>query len=130
MKRFGLAAIALLLALMFAAAPNTWAAGNVVTVATTAGGTSTVPAGGGYVLFLTNTGSNVVDCIINGGSGGVVSASNWNFQLQPSGGTWMAPTITYAPNQIGIGSSARIAGVEGITCIAISSSSTVTWYRR
>jgi hypothetical protein len=120
----------LALLVLVASSPRCWAAGGNVTVATTAGGTSVLSAGSpGYVLWLVNTGTtNVADCVINGG--GTVTSTLWDFQLQPNGGTWIAPQITYAPNQIGPGAP-RVAGAaEGITCLAISGSTTVHWYKR
>lgn len=126
-----LAAIALVLGLSFGVTSQSWAVGAVVTAPTTAGGISVVPANNGWrTLQLINTGgTNVADCLIAGSSNAVVSASNYDFQLAASstGQTWTAPTLLYAPNQLG---APRVAGSEGISCIAISGSTTIKWYAR
>lgn len=129
MKKIVLVLLAAMLAFVLTA-PKSFAAGSTVTVATTAGGTSVVPAGSnGYVMWLVNTGTtNTVDCICNGG--GTVTSTVWDFQLLPSGGTWVAPQITYAPNEIGPGNPRLACAAEGITCLAITGSSTVSWYKR
>lgn len=125
MKKLTLALIA---ALLLSAAPRSWAAGANVTVATTAGGTTVSPVNtSAHYLQLTNTGTaNVADCVVVGE--GTVSSTVWNFQLQPNGGTWIAPMISYEPNIL---NGPRVVGAaEGIKCIAISSSTTVHWSMR
>lgn len=108
--------------------PRANAAGGNVTVASSAGGTLVMPAGNGFTAWLVNTGTtNAAYCLIGATSTNVVTATNYNFQLAAGGGTWLAPSITYAPNQIG---QPRIAGSEGVTCLSAASTTTVTWYRR
>ena len=94
-----------------------------VSVTSSAGGTLVVPQGNKYVLWMVNTvTSNVADCAI----GQTPTSTNWVFQLAANGGTWMAPQITYAPNEVG---QPRTV-VESITCIGISGSTTIDYYFR
>lgn len=119
--------------LLFASAQRSWAAGACVTVATTAGGTNVVAPGNKYVEWLVNNGTNIADCVCNTvangtAAGGIVPTStNYQFQLAASGGTWVAPGITYAPNEV---NAPRIACTEGVACLAITGSTTVCYYGR
>lgn len=96
-----------------------------ITVATATGGTLVVPQGNAtYQLCVTNTGAtNTMDC----SEGQTPTSTNWNFQLAPLA-SWCASGAQFEPTHIGSGSS--LLPPDAITCLAISGSTTATYFKR
>jgi hypothetical protein len=94
-----------------------------ITVATGAGGTQVVPQGSANnQLCVTNTGATyTIDC----SEGQVPTSTNWNFQLAPLA-SWCASSARTEPMNIASG----LLPSEAITCIAISGTSTATYFKR
>ena len=117
--------LAALLLLMLPA--SSWAAGSTaaITVATTGTTAISPTCYSCHVVVICNTGgTNTMDCAFTGS--GTVTASNWNFQLAPNT-CYTGAAITYAPNQIG---AQHVVGGEGTACLAITNTTTATWYAR